>query len=60
MRVPEIGDFCDSPTNTSCSFGLTGYRDAGYYIVSAVSPSVGPKVWVEVNANGVVIDKGTC
>lgn len=58
--LPEIGDFCDSPTNTSCSFGITGYRDAGYYIVSAVSPSVGPKVWVEVNANGVVIDKGTC
>jgi hypothetical protein len=55
--LPTIGDVCFP--NTGCD-GTAGYLPTGYYIVGTSSPVVGTKKWIEIGANGVVIDEGNC
>ena len=57
--IPVLGDTVFSTPINDCN-PLGGYVAAGFYIVSPVSPSVLPKQWVQIGANGVVIDSGTC
>ena len=47
----------NQPTITGSTFAG---KAAGFYIVSAVSPSVPPKRLVEIGSNGIVITEGTC
>jgi len=53
--IPTIGDIVYNTDN--CSLPV---RTGGFYIVSAVSPSILPKTYIEINNSGVVISSGTC
>jgi hypothetical protein len=55
--VPVLGDQCFA--NTSCDPQST--VDAGFYVVDAAQPAAtNPKNWIQLDAQGFVIDAGTC
>ena len=55
--IPVLGDQCF--TNVSCD--NQGTVPAGFYIVDPAQPSAAsPKNWVELDAQGYVINEGTC
>ena len=54
--IPQVGEICYA--NLTCD--VSQYVDPGYYIVSPVQPSVAPKIWIQVGANGAVIDSSNC
>ncbi len=58
-NVPVIGDIVFNDPNNACD-PSAGYPSPGYYIVSQSVPAPNPKPWVEIGANGVVINSGTC
>ena len=53
--IPTIGDVVYATNDCGAPF-----KQSGYYIVSAVSPSVLPKTWIEIGNGGVVLAEGTC
>ena len=56
--IPIVGEI--AYLGTTCS-PITNYVLPGYYIVDPTQPSTAyPKNWIEVGANGAVIDSGTC
>ena len=55
--VPVLGDQCFA--NQSCDSQST--VDAGFYVVDAAQPAAtNPKNWIQLDAQGFVIDAGTC
>ena len=57
---PELGAIVYD--NTSCLAGSSGnYQAAGFYIMDVNNPGTNnPKQWIQIGANGVVINTGTC
>ena len=53
--IPTIADVVYSTNNCGAPF-----KTSGFYIVSAVSPSILPKRWIQIGTQGVVIAEGTC
>jgi hypothetical protein len=58
-NIPVIGDIVFNDPNNVCD-PSAGYPSPGYYIVSQSVPAPNPKPWVEIGANGVVVNSGTC
>ena len=57
--IPVVGDIVFDNTSNVCDPTL-GYPSAGYYIVDQTIPAPNPKNWIEIGANGLVINSGTC
>jgi len=55
--IPDIGSYCF--VSTSCELS-SGYVPTGFYIVCPTSTQTYPKVWVEIDSNGVCVNKGIC
>lgn len=55
--IPQLGDTVFTTLNCSG----TSYPTEGYYVVDPSQPSgASPKNWIEIGADGVVINSGTC
>jgi hypothetical protein len=58
--IPAIGDIVYAVGNVSCQ-PSAGLGTSGFYIVDPDQPSgANPKNWIEVGANGLVVNSGTC
>ena len=55
--LPVTGDVC---YNGIACIGIYNYLPSGFYVVGANVPIVGVKNWIQVGANGLVIDSGQC
>ena len=57
--IPVLGDSLFTGALLDCN-PADGYVASGFYIVSEDPTGSTPKQWVEIGANGVVVNSGTC